>query len=77
MIDSWLLEMFPGRTLEELDGMDWYRLQRALQAKHIRHVEEMRRQLKTGKIKGDKLDQSIALEIKFHDELYARYHPDD
>lgn len=77
MIDSWLLEMFPGRTLEELDNMDWYRLQRALQSKHVRHVEEMRRQVKTGKVKGDKLDQSIALEIKAHDELYARYHPDD
>lgn len=76
MIDSWLLEMFPGRTLEELDGMDWYRLQRALQVKHIRHVEEMRQQLKTGKIKGDKLDQTIALEIKAHDDLYARFYPD-
>ncbi len=77
MVDSWLLEMFPGRTLEELDSMDWYRLQRALQVRHIRHVEEMRRQLRSGAIKGDKLDQTIALEIKAHDELYARFCPDE
>lgn len=73
MIDSWLLEMFPGRTLEELDTMDWYRLQRALQAKHVRYIEEQRRQLVTGKIKGDKLDPVVGLEIKRHDMIAKHY----
>lgn len=68
-----MLEMFPGRTLEELDNIDWFRLQRALQAKHVRHTEHMRQQLRTGKITGDKLDPDVAAEIKRHD-LIAEYY---
>ena len=33
LVDAWLLGMFPGRTLEELDTMDYGRLLRALEAR--------------------------------------------
>ena len=42
MIDAWLLRRFPGRTLEELDQMDWGRLNRALEAGRIERLEELR-----------------------------------
>ena len=40
-IDWWLLQQFPGRTLEELDTLDWVRLQRAMEVDRI--VESERR----------------------------------
>jgi hypothetical protein len=40
--DAFLLQRFPGKTLEELDGIDWGRLMRAQQVRHIDQVEEMR-----------------------------------
>jgi hypothetical protein len=41
-IDWWLLEKFPGRTLEELDGVDWLRLQRAMEVDRIVEAEQRR-----------------------------------
>lgn len=38
LIDAWLLTRFPGRTLEELDAMDWARYSRALEAAQIERV---------------------------------------
>jgi hypothetical protein len=40
--DALLLARFPGKTLEELDGIDWPRLMRAWQAKEIGDVENAR-----------------------------------
>jgi hypothetical protein len=39
-LDYWLLQRFPGRTLEELDGVDWLRLQRAEQVGRIVDIEQ-------------------------------------
>ena len=39
-LDWWLMQRFPGRTLEELDGVDWLRLQRAEQVARIVDVEQ-------------------------------------
>ena len=41
-LDDWLMEMFPGRTLEEMDGIDLARLMRARVAADIRMVEQTR-----------------------------------
>lgn len=41
-MDSWLLELFPGKTLEELDGVDFGRLLRALAARETVRVETLR-----------------------------------
>jgi hypothetical protein len=37
-----LLKAFPGRTLEELDGIDWGRWQRATEAQLHTDVEQLR-----------------------------------
>ena len=49
--DAYLLQRFPGKTLEELDGIDWGRLMRAQQVRHIDQVEEMRELYLKGKYK--------------------------
>lgn len=36
------MRQFPGRTLDELDGMDWYRYLRARAAANIERVETLR-----------------------------------
>lgn len=41
-MDAWLLDTFPGRTLEELDGMDWIRFMRAQEARNVMAVESVR-----------------------------------
>ena len=37
-----MLKRFPGRTLEELDGIDWTRYLRALAAQTVLNTEEAR-----------------------------------
>ena len=39
-----MLQRFPGRTLEELDLMDWGRFARAIEAEAMQNVEVRRRQ---------------------------------
>ena len=41
-IDWWLLQRFPGKTLEELDNVDWLRLQRAMEVDRIVESEQRR-----------------------------------
>jgi len=38
--DAYLMRIFPGRTLEELDAIDWPRLMRARHVAEIERVEE-------------------------------------
>lgn len=42
MLDAWLLEKFPGKTLDELDGIDFARYWRALEVQNIQALERMR-----------------------------------
>lgn len=73
LIDDYLLEMFPGRTLEELDGMDWLRLQRALDARMVRRVEEQRQAYLRGDLKSEQIPVDRWALIKEHDELLEYY----
>jgi hypothetical protein len=41
-VDWWLLQKFPGKTLEELDSIDWPRLQRAMEVDRIVESEQRR-----------------------------------
>ena len=68
------MEMFPGRTLDELAGMDWPRLQRALEARRMSDVERKREWLmdKSGKA-ADRLDADDVAAIREHDDLYAEW----
>lgn len=66
-MDAWLLSRFPGRTLEELDGMNWGRYLRAIEAEAIGAVEERRALQITGTIKTLTADEWER--VKEHDRL--------
>lgn len=74
-LDWWLLQKFPGRTLEELDGMDWLRLQRALEVDDVVRVEERHRQYQAKELK--KLTPREYARVQWHDELMDEFYPDD
>lgn len=61
-----LLRLFPGRTLEELDGIDWPRLMRALQVKEMERIEDRRPDLFNGKWKPSSAEWRLILR---HDRL--------
>lgn len=42
MLDAMLLEKFPGRTLDELDSMDFLRYWKALEVQRIQAIERLR-----------------------------------
>jgi hypothetical protein len=65
------MRLFPGRTLEELDGLDWVRLQRAVEAQNIEQTEQLRRSHRQNKYKPtqDELETFAA-----HDALYRRHY---
>jgi L-fucose isomerase-like protein len=42
VLDAWLLEKFPGKALEELDGIDFARYWRALAVQNMRAIERLR-----------------------------------
>lgn len=41
MIDAMLLQRFPGKTLEELDQVNWPRLMRAMAASETERIEDL------------------------------------
>lgn len=65
------MRMFPGKLLEELDGMDFARLQRAVEAGNIERLEELRRQAMKGKYKASRDEYDRFSE---HDDLFRRYY---
>lgn len=64
------MQKFPGRTLEELDNLDWLRLQRALEVGRVVDVETKRALLVGGKLKADAISAQDAQAIQVHDELF-------
>lgn len=66
--DALLLARFPGKTLEELDGIDWPRLMRAWQAKEIGDVENARQLFFEDKYKPTGYEWRMILR---HDRLEA------
>lgn len=69
VIDALLLKRFPGRTLEELDGLDWGRHQRAVEAQMRLDIEELRAQSLKGKASAKDLPESVWEMIREHDAL--------
>lgn len=69
LIDHWLLERFPGRTLEELDGVDWLRLQRALEVGTTLNAERKRQQWLDQKITAESITPDEWREITHNDRL--------
>lgn len=67
------METFPGRTLEELDNMDWGRFLRAREVAAIRSIEQQRELVTTGKLDGGKLPPAIWERIREHDRMMAAH----
>jgi hypothetical protein len=66
--DAILLRHFPGKTLEDLDKIDWPRLIRAWQTREILDVENVRQAFLEGKIKPNAYEWRMILR---HDRLEA------
>ena len=71
LLDAWLLQAFPGRTLDELDKMDWPRYLRAREAQSIEQVEKVRQMQMDGKLKAEDIQPETWESIKRHDQLLA------
>lgn len=70
--DAWLLRQFPGRTLEELDGVDVLRLLRATRVQQIDQVEALRK-LALDDDGAKRLERADWVAIRRHDRLMERY----
>jgi len=68
------LQRFPGRTLEELDQMDWGRYLQAVSAGNTEALERRRQRFKAGEIKATSIDSADWDAIKEHDALFAEYY---
>jgi hypothetical protein len=71
--DAWLLANFPGRTLEELDTMNWGRYLRAQMALHVRSVEEKRLMHMQSLIKSDQMRPADWEAIAEHERILAAW----
>lgn len=67
--DAYLLKAFPGRTLEELDGMDWGRWRRAEEAQLHMDVEHIRATAFENKRTFSELPEAVLRLIQEHDAL--------
>lgn len=64
-----LLRAFPGRTLDELDDMDWPRYLRAVQAGNVQKVEQRRTDYLAKRITGKELGSDDMAAIERHNQL--------
>ena len=71
-LDYWLLQRFPGKTLEELDAIDWPRLMQAVEIERIVSIETKRAQLLAGELKRKHFKSWELRRIAEHDELLER-----
>lgn len=75
LVDWWLMQKFPGRTLEELDGIDWLRLQRAIQVGDVVATEERFRLYHAKQV--EHLTPAEMLRVKRHDRLLDEFYPEE
>jgi hypothetical protein len=76
MVDAFLLRQFPGRTLEELDQMDWLRYNRALHANILLDAEDVRKQHAAGRLKAKDISATKWARIRDNDEVLNKYFGD-
>lgn len=69
-LDWYLMQKFPGRTLEELDTLDWLRLQRALEVGRIVELEQRHVLVMNGKLKADALNAWEWAQVRRNTALY-------
>lgn len=66
-----MLQRFPGRTLDELDQMDWPRFWRAMRAQDIMDAEQKRKDFLSGNAKT--MTEAEGNIIAQNDELIRRH----
>ena len=67
------MQKFPGRTLEELDNLDWLRLQRALEVGRIVEIESKNTLVTEGKIQPDALSAREWTQIQRNNGLFDEW----
>ena len=67
------MQKFPGRTLEELDGIDWLRLQRALEVGRIVELEGKNTLVTEGKLPTDSLTPREWRQIQRHNAIFDEW----
>jgi len=73
LLDSWLLQHFSGRFLDEIDTqMDVFRFLKAIQARGIERIEQTRKDQIKGKIKAADISTDEWKQIKRHDLIMDR-----
>ncbi len=72
-LDWWLMQTFPGRTLEELDRIDWLRLQRALEVGRIVDLEAKNTLITEGKIPAESLTAREWSQIRRHNAIFDEW----
>ena len=72
-LDWWLMQKFPGRTLEELDRIDWLRLQRALEVGRIVELEAKNTLVTEGKLPAESLTAREWAQIQRHNALFDEW----
>jgi len=73
LFDSYMLNNFPGRTLDELDEMDALRFFRAMAARSIQTVEDLRVDQQSGIKKGKDIPKHIYKRFLEHDRIYREF----
>lgn len=71
--DWLLLQKFPGRTLEELDRIDWLRLQRAWEVGRIVELEAKHTLVTEGKLQTDALTPREWAQIRQHNAIFDEW----
>lgn len=73
LFDSYMLNNFPGRTLDELDEMDALRFFRAMAARSIQTVEDLRVDQQTGVKKGKDIPNHVYKRFLEHDRIFKQF----
>jgi hypothetical protein len=69
-LDWWLMQKFPGRTLEELDDVDWLRLQRAMEVGRLVDIEQRHGLIAEGKLKPEAFNAREWAQVRRNTALY-------
>lgn len=73
LFDSWMLQHFPGRTLEEIDEIDILRFMRAMEARALESSERLAASISTKKMKATDIEKSDLERVLENNVLWEEY----
>ncbi len=73
LFDSWMLQHFPGRTLEEIDQIDILRFMRAMDARALESTERLAANINSKKAKATEVPAADLERIFENDSLWEGY----